>query len=245
MSHKNNKFIVLPHVNTLKKYTNFVNPSSGFNKEIIERLIIDSNLANLEPWQKNVSIIFDEMKVKSDLVYSRATGKLIGFTDMGDINEEVRKLQGECGDESPEKREMTRYVNVFMVRGIFTKLVYPFGYFGSPGLSGEQLFPCALEATRILERIGFKVRAWICDGASPNRKLFKLCESFEDGDTTYWTTNPFDHSRKIFFFSDFPHLLKTTRNNLENSHGNLNTRNLHVSYTNEFKNFCEKKVNDQ
>ena len=37
-----------------------------------------------------------------------------------------------------------------------------------------------------------------------------------------------DKDRKIYFISDVPHLIKTTRNNLENSHGNTNTRNLHV-----------------
>ena len=49
------------------------------------------------------------------------------------------------------------------------------------------------------------------------------------GDDTNWTWNPFDKSRKIFFISDVPHLLKTTRNNLENSLFNRNSRNLHVS----------------
>ena len=34
---------------------------------------------------------------------------------------------------------------------------------------------------------------------------------------------------KIYFFSDVPHLLKTTRNCMENSKWNKNTRNLHVS----------------
>ena len=48
-------------------------------------------------------------------------------------------------------------------------------------------------------------------------------------DDYFWVWNPFDEKRKIFFMSDYPHLLKTTRNNLENSHGNLNSRNLHVS----------------
>ena len=31
------------------------------------------------------------------------------------------------------------------------------------------------------------------------------------------------------FMSDYVHLMKTTRNNIENSHGNTNTKNLHVS----------------
>ena len=77
--------------------------------------------------------------------------------------------------------------------------------------------------------IGFMVRVWVCDGASPNRKLFSI-NVVEDG-ADNWTWNIFaEDNRKIFFMSDVPHLMKTTRNNLENSHGNLNSRNLHVSF---------------
>ena len=34
-------------------------------------------------------LFFDEMKVKSGLVYSKSYGTIIGFTWLGDINEEV------------------------------------------------------------------------------------------------------------------------------------------------------------
>ena len=42
--------------------------------------------------------------------------------------------------------------------------------------------------------------------------------------------NIFDPVCKLYFLSDAPHFLKATRNNFENSHGNLSSRNLHVSY---------------
>ena len=48
LSSKTNKFIVLPHVNTLKKFTNFTTPSAGFNPDITARLIEDSNIENLQ-----------------------------------------------------------------------------------------------------------------------------------------------------------------------------------------------------
>ena len=52
-----------------------------------------------------------------------------------------------------------------------------------------------------------------------------------DGDTysgvTYCTVNPYDKSRNIYYICDPPHLLKTARNNLENSHGNKNSRSLY------------------
>ena len=74
------------------------------------------------------------------------------------------------------------------------------------------------------------VTGYICDGAAPNRRFF-LINGLEEEKRgrQYWTVNSYAPKRKIFFISDVPHLLKTTRNNLENSHGNSNTRNLHVS----------------
>jgi len=71
ISSKKNKFLVLPHMNTLKKYINFTMPHTGFNPDVIERLIVDSELKELEEYQKNIVICFDEMKIKSGLVYKR------------------------------------------------------------------------------------------------------------------------------------------------------------------------------
>ena len=78
------------------------------------------------------------------------------------------------------------------------------------GFTAAQLYPCTLEATRILEEIGFKVCVFTSDGASPNRKFYKLLLT-DDDDNIYWTNSTYS-SRKIYFISDIPHLIKTTRN---------------------------------
>ena len=230
---KRNNFLVLPHVNTLKKYINFTDPMTGFNPDIIKQLIKDSKLEILEEYQKNVSLLFDEMKIQSNLVYKKSTGKIVGFVEMGDINEEISQFQtkfedSECQGEESIGKKVTKYVNVFTVRGILSKLCYPTGYHASTGFTGDQLFQLVWEATRILQTIGFKVRVWVCDGATPNRKCFKI-NATDDDNNYYNTVNQFAPERQIYFISDVPHLLKTTRNNLENSHGNKNSRNLHVS----------------
>ena len=232
MASKRNNFIILPHVNTLKKYINFTEPVSGFNPDIIDRLVENSHIGDIPEFQKNVTLMIDEIKIKSGLAYKRSSGKLIGFTEMGDLNEEVARFRHSC-DESrdADERDFATYVNVFMVRGLCSSLCYPFGYHAGLGFTADQLFPLVWEATRVLEAIGFKVCAWTCDGASPNRKFFKINACHDDN---HWTWNIYDLRRKIYFISDPPHLLKTLRNNLENSHGNRNSRNLHVSVINIF-----------
>lgn len=36
-----------------------------------------------------MSLLFDEMKIKSGLVFRRSTGRLVGFIDLGDVNNEL------------------------------------------------------------------------------------------------------------------------------------------------------------
>ena len=38
---KRNKFLALPHINTLKKYINYTTPKSGFNPEVINPLTVN------------------------------------------------------------------------------------------------------------------------------------------------------------------------------------------------------------
>ena len=83
-----------------------------------------------------------------------------------------------------------------------------------------------MDAVRVLTAIGLEVRALTSDGAAVNRKFFNMMANSTKN--CYWTWNPHNPSKKLFFFSDVPHLIKTTRNFFENSKWNRNTRNMHV-----------------
>ena len=93
----------LPHVNTLKKYAQFTTAGSGFNPDIIKRLIEEAKVESSKPFQRNVVLSYDEMQIKSQLVrITNTTNTIIlkidwandGFTEMCDINEEFRIFQG-------------------------------------------------------------------------------------------------------------------------------------------------------
>ena len=97
---------------------------------------------------------------------------------MGDINEQMQELQYSVNEEYSNReyfiKKLAKYVNVFMIRGIFSNLECTVGYHTSAGFTGDQLFPVVWEATRVLESIGFKDRNWVCDGAAPNRRFFLI-----------------------------------------------------------------------
>ena len=172
------------------------------------------------------------MKIKSGLVYNKSSGKLIGFTELGNINEELNEFERIVDGKKP--KEFATHVICFMARGLIKHFNYPIGYFASCGFDSDQLFPIVWEAVRVLEMTGFIVRAFISDGATPNRRFYRL-HKLADGanlsieGVVYWTWNRYQPTRKIYFISDPPHLMKTLRNNFENSHGHNNTRQLTVS----------------
>lgn len=59
----------------------------------------------------------------------------------------------------------------------------------------------------------------MCDGAKPNRKFLKELgckEEMKEG-VVYKTKNRYCRDRWIYFISDVPHLIKTTRNCLYSS----------------------------
>ena len=64
------------------------------------------------------------------------------------------------------------------------------------------------EAIRNIEECGLKVIIVTADGASPNRKFFKMHQaSKKPGEVVYKTPNPYSlDSRDIYFMSDVPHL---------------------------------------
>lgn len=225
---KKTSFLKLPHKSTLLDYTFYTKPGAGFNPDILRKLFEEAKVEKLNSRTKNVSILMDEMKIKSELVYNKSTGKLIGFVELDKVSNEIEKLEGVCAEEAKEK-EVATHILAFMVRGIYSDLLFTFAHFPTKSLTCDVIFPLAWNAVAFVESIGLKVRCFVCDGASPNRKFYKMHLKKGDKSLPYFAINLCATDRKIYLICDVPHLIKTVRNNWENSHGNRNTRNLIVS----------------
>ncbi|XP_071476835.1 uncharacterized protein [Diadema antillarum] len=210
-------YLHLPHKNTLFNYTHCFDINPGYSSDFLSKIAKDINIESLPPHQKNVSVVFDEMKVKSGLVYT-SRGKLVGFTDLGDINNELLKYRKEAEDNTTQN--IATHALTIMIRGIFHNLHTPVGFFPCDAMTADQLYHIIWEGVERLHFAGFHVRAFVSDGATTNRKFYKLCSS------EHFTINPFNPDHKIYFISDVPHLIKTTRNNFENSGSHNNTRNM-------------------
>ena len=147
------------------------------------------------------------MKIKEDLVYIKHTGKLIGYTNLGEVEQQLAELErGEA------HLTVATPVLAFMLHGLCSKLDYTLGHFDTTNLSGEQLYSTAWRVTEAAEAAGFQVIAITADGVAVNRMHKDVSGSNVAKGVVYKTPNIYTPGRNIYFISDVPHLMKITRN---------------------------------
>ena len=216
--------IKLPSQRTLRDYTYHISTTAGFCTEIDKILMEDSRVASLKEFQKHVCILGDEMHIKEDLVYDKFSGELVGFVNLGDINEHLSQLEMHLKDNSSNSPALATSVLVFMVRGLFTNLKFPYATFPCQSTHGDQIVPLFYEAIFHLERCGFRVVGTTLDGYSAYRRFFRLMAA-DTSDVKHKLQNPCAPNREIFFFSDPLHLLKSVRNCFANPRRKLQVWN--------------------
>lgn len=93
------------------------------------------------------------------------------------------------------------------------------GVFASKGpTKGVVLAQLILKAITLVENAGAVIHGIVCDGAAPNRKFWnEMGINGKIDNVKNWFEHPIDENRKIFIFSDTPHLFKNIRNRLYNN----------------------------
>jgi hypothetical protein len=156
--------IVLPSQRTLRDYSNAVVCDAGFSFSTDQQLLQAAKLETSPAYHSLVLILMDEMYIREELVYNKHTGKLVGFTNLGDINNHLSQFESSLSEDDTATHQPTlaKSMLAFMVRGIFTSLKFPYAMFPCSSLAGEQLFSAFWECVFRLERIGFKVQSLLC-----------------------------------------------------------------------------------
>lgn len=157
-------FIKLPSERTLRDYTHYFKSKPGFQVEVEQMLMKEAGLdkSTILGYQKFVTILFDEIKVKESIVYDKHSSHVLGFVELNDLYDELLQLE----DSEEGHKPVATHVLAFMVRGIFTDLKFPFAHFPTKDISGDQLFSLIWEAIERIERLGLKVVTLTGDGCS-------------------------------------------------------------------------------
>ncbi|XP_065891694.1 uncharacterized protein [Dysidea avara] len=215
-------FIRLPSRRTLRDYTNWMKLKSGFNAELLNYMREEFKIDTLPPWKRYVTIAFDEMKIREDLVFNKTTGEITGFVDYGEetFDERFEELRRRCNQGTQiRERVVATHMLVLMVRGIFFKMDIPIAQFPTAGVSADDLVYMTWKAVQMLSLVGLEVICMVADGASSNRKFF-ACHSIEKYKKmciTYKAPNLTLPGQFVYFMVDVLHLMKTTRNAWSNS----------------------------
>ena len=169
--------LFLPYQRTLRDYTYCTKSTTGFSSSVDQQLLLASKALTCEEWKKYVVVLIDEMHIRyvevlskcafdiyvsymvhrEDPVYGSETGTLIGYTDLGEVNNHLLAFEQSVVNDTKEHREPAKTMLTFMVKGLFTPFKFPYVHFSGTKPTGDNIFPLFWEVVKRLERIGLKV----------------------------------------------------------------------------------------
>ena len=149
----------LPSQRTLRDYMHYADNETSvrFSSEVDKMLMQASKVDTCPEREKFVLLLLDEMHIREDLVYDKHSGALIGFTDLGSINRHLLEFENKIADEKPPCPQLAKTMMVFMVRGLFNSLQFPYAQFPCCDVTGGMLYNPFWEAVCRIETCGLKV----------------------------------------------------------------------------------------
>ncbi|KAH6930073.1 hypothetical protein HPB50_008776 [Hyalomma asiaticum] len=147
-------------------------------------------------------LLFGEVQVRARKCVESKTLTYVGLVDYGEGGGETSAL--------------ANHGLVFMFCPFGKNYAQPIGVFASRGATkGTILSHLVLQAIVMLEKAGAIVDGIVCDGASTNRKMWsELGVNGKLDETKHFIEHPMCEDRKVYVFSDVPHLFKCIRNRL-------------------------------
>lgn len=146
-------------------------------------------------------LVLDEMSISEGVSFNTSDLKVMGFTDLGDYTPDSQK--SERGD----------HALVFMFQPFRGQWVQNIAAFLSKGAaSGEVLSHLVTECIVHLENSGFHVDVVTSDGGTWNRSMWKKFGLDDEDVSCEHPCSTEECERKLWFCSDFSHLVKNLRN---------------------------------
>ena len=133
-------FLSLPSERTLSDYTHWFSSHTGVQLEFIEHFKAMAESEIKVPQQKVCTLSMDEMKIKSGLVFSKRSGNLVGWVDLGGANSDIERL---VADPESSQPQLADQMLVFMARAVFKpSLSVPISHYPSRKLCGKLAITC-------------------------------------------------------------------------------------------------------
>ena len=130
----------------MRDYTHFIKVKAGFqakvDRQLCQRLIPFQTARRRLVFDSRICIVgvFDEVKLKEDLVYDKHLGEVVGFVNVGDVNNQLLQFEREWTSKLNDQPPLATHMLTFMVRGLLSDLEFPYTQFASLSMSGDQLY---------------------------------------------------------------------------------------------------------
>ncbi|XP_077564453.1 uncharacterized protein LOC144179904 [Haemaphysalis longicornis] len=149
-------------------------------------------------------LLLDEIKLKQSVAFNKASCKMDGFVDYGDVT-------------STATDQLADHGLVLMFVPLFEDWVQPIASFATKGAApGKVLSELVLRAVLELHKSNASVLPIISDGAGNNRSMWtQLGISGKLDSTCHHIEHPCEPSQRIYFICDVPHIIKCIRNHLK------------------------------
>lgn len=213
--------IKLPSKRTLFDYSHAKPHKDGVDDVVLNSLA--ERVSDMPKSKRYHVLMADEMFISKNLVLQKSSGRLIGYTNLDNIDKEVKTLEEFLDNpdkEDPECEETeASAVLVYMVKGVSNGMKEVVATYAVSHPSVNQMYHWTWEVIGALERSNVHVIAMVTDGFSTNRAFIrrhKPVTKLPSG-VVFDTINKAARDRVLYFISDVPHLMKTIRNCLYNS----------------------------
>lgn len=168
-----------------------VKSDCGFDEKFFKLFKIKMN--HLSDTEKHGVLLLDEIFLRESINVDTKTLTYGGLEDFGKNYSNLNS--GQKADHGL----------VMMFQSLGSNITQPIAVFASKGtVKSNQL---VIKAIALLENVGAKIDGVVSDASSTNRRLWsefgisgKLCE------LNNYIIHPMNENRKIYFFSDAPHL---------------------------------------
>lgn len=186
------------------RHLSSINTVCGFDSKFFEilKVFFDKKKEN----QVHGLLVWDEMSTRKSISVNTVNLTYKGLQDFG-----------ADGPKAANLTDKADHALVLLFQPLDDTYTQPIAVFASKGpVKGVVLTKLIIKAIILLEAAGAKVHGVVSDGANPNRNFWKqvgVSGNIKDPNNSF--THPLDDNRKIFVFSDVPHLYKCIRNRWE------------------------------
>lgn len=173
----------------------------GFDEEFAN--LLAKYFQTKTPFQRHGVLMLDEINLRKSVAVCFKNLTYVGLTDFGDD-----------GPQSNNIEDQATHGLVLMFQPLADSYTQPIAVFASKN---------PVKSDELAKIVGARIHG-VADGAATNVKMWSILGiSGSMEDTKTWFMHPVDDDRKVFVFSDTPHVIKNVRNRLYK-------KNLRVSF---------------